>query len=183
VVAGSLSFIDAVNIFLAPTQPSIRAHLLSFFGPSLYIGSTIPVVNPDYECKKHGLCAHTFFGSYRVNPDASSMEALTHAIETSPSSLRQLFTMFWDKQCLPIGKDWEQGFCNCLRTCKEILLLVSPEAVKRCLSPDNGPDNFLLELDLATELQAAGEVTVRPIFMVEKGYPGGHDAFLPPDPR
>jgi hypothetical protein len=106
------------------------------------------------------------------------MEALTNAIESSASAVAKQLTMFWDKQCLPIGENWELGFLNCLRSCKVIILMVTPESVVRCKEAGTVTDNFLLEMDLATELQAAKKAIVIPIFMVEKGHPGGHEGFL-----
>ena len=32
---------------------------------------------------------------------------------------------FWDKTCLNDGKDWEEGFCNGLKTSQVIVLLIS----------------------------------------------------------
>ena len=77
-----------------------------------------------------------------------------------------------------MGEDWELGFFNCLRSCKVIILLVTPESVVRCKEAATVADNFLLEMDLAIELHTAKKAMVIPIFMVEKEYPGGHDGFI-----
>lgn len=146
-----------------------------------YADALLPPVDPNYECKKHGQCYHSLFGSYRVDPDKPSMKSLTQAIERAYSSLSKSLTMFWDAQCLPIGEDWEKGFLNCLRNSSVIILLVSRKAVKRCAVADTNVDNFLLEIDLAIDLHAAGKAVVIPVFMVQKDdkdFPGGHIAFL-----
>lgn len=107
------------------------------------------------------------------------MQTLIKSLEMSPSSKSKSLTMFWDRQCLPIGQDWEQGFVNVLRNCGCIIVLISPEAVERCKTSDMENDNFLLEMDLATELHAAGKTTVIPVFMVDKkNYLGGHQGLL-----
>ena len=109
------------------------------------------------------------------------MKALVQALEAAPSFANKSLTMFWDAQCLPIGKDWEMGFCNCLRSCQVILLLLSPRGVKNCEKADSKDDNFLLEIDIALDLQAEGKATVIPIFMVTKDdteFPNTHAAFL-----
>lgn len=120
---------------------------------------------------------HPVFGSYRTS-DVVTMKALAEAMESSISTKTKSLTMFWDKQCLPVGEDWELGFLTCLLNCSIISLLVSPEGVKRCLEADTMSDNFLLEMDLATELYAAKKVVVVPIFLVDRTYPGGHEAFI-----
>lgn len=160
-----------IYIYVFVSFPCIYVH---FF--VIYLA--LPAVNPKYECKKHGQCYHSVFGSYRVDPDAVSMEILTNSIEASRSSARKFLTMFWDRNCLPFAKNWEEGFVNCLRNSGVILLLVSPEAVERCQSADRIADNFLLEMDIATELHAAQKATVIPIFMIDKNYSGDHDTFL-----
>ena len=33
--------------------------------------------------------------------------------------------VFWDKQCLNSGQDWEQGFVNGIKTSSVIVLLIS----------------------------------------------------------
>lgn len=106
------------------------------------------------------------------------MEKLVKALETSPSGKEKLLTVFWDKKCLPLGDDWELGFVNCLRNCGKIILFITPDSIKRCETADATNDNFLLEMDLATELYATKKVSVIPIFMVERTYPGGHEAFI-----
>ena len=109
------------------------------------------------------------------------MKNITQAIEKTRASLNNSLTMFWDKQCLPFGENWELGFLNCLRNSKVIVLLISPRAVKNCLTADIRDDNFLLEMDLATDLHADGKAVVIPVFMVQHNdpdFPGGHAAFL-----
>ena len=146
--------------------------------PFLYFSVDLPAVDPDYCCVKHGDGRHTMFASYRVDPDLKEVVAFVNAVENLPSSRQNYLTVFLDKHCLPIGEYWEEGFVNCLRSSEKIILVVSPEGVKRCENADTTVDNYLLEMDLATELSADNAVSVIPIFMVEKSYQGGHAAFL-----
>jgi hypothetical protein len=37
--------------------------------------------------------------------------------------------VFWDKQCLNYGQDWEEGFLNGLKNSQQIVLLISKTAL------------------------------------------------------
>lgn len=157
------SFFVTVNLYSA----SLIYIIIWLFLLPFYIG------DPSYRCEKHGL-----FGSYRVQSDLEYMTALVRAIETCDVSRQKYLTMFFDRNCLPIGEDWEKGFVNCLQGSGSIILLVSPEGVERCKTADTTQDNFLLELELATNLHAKHKAAVVPIFLIDRDYPGGHIAFL-----
>ena len=96
----------------------------------------------DYDC----------FLSYRVRSDLESTKRLYHEL------LEQGVRVWWDKECLEKGKQWEDSFCSGLVRSRVFLPIISEGSVKgmKSLKQDSPCDNVLLELRLALELRELG---------------------------
>ena len=89
-------------------------------------------------------------------------------------------TVWWDKECLRGGKDWEEGFCDGLLDSRAMVCIISRDAIN---SPDvswqnygnltesSRCDNVLLEQRLALEMKKLG--LLQRIFPVFIGTPEG----------
>lgn len=106
------------------------------------------------------------FISYRVASDLPHAECIYNMLVAEGKSV------WWDKQCLKAGVNWEQGFCSGLINSRYFLCILSRDGINKegnsrqnlALLEESSPcDNVLLELRLALELRALG--------MIEKIFP------------
>lgn len=99
------------------------------------------------------------FISYRVDSDQDHAEFLYR--ELSGLGLK----VWWDKECLAVGVNWEVGFCQGLMRSNAMVCLVSRNAINKptrgiaALTPLSNCDNVLLEWRLGLELQERGMIT------------------------
>ena len=109
------------------------------------------------------------FLSYRVASDLLHVEKLYNSLTA------QGFKVYWDKNCLEPGVDWEQGFCEGLVSSRAFVPLLSRDAINHAekawqnfsqLTADSNCDNVFLEHRLAVELQGLGLIDkIFPIFI------------------
>ena len=106
------------------------------------------------------------FLSYRVASDSKYVEILYYALS------EEGYKVYWDKECLQPGVDWEVGFCYGLINSRIFVCLLSRGAINHAtnnrqniaaLKEDSPCDNVLLEHRLALELRQRG--------MIQKIYP------------
>jgi serine/threonine protein kinase len=119
------------------------------------------------------------FISYRVASDSEHVELLYNALTAKG------IKVWWDKMCLPLGKDWEKGFCDGLVNSRTFVCLLSRGAINHsekewqnfsCLREDSKCDNVMLEHRFALELAAMGMIEC--IFPVMIGdYDGLNDNY------
>ena len=60
--------------------------------------------------------------------------------------------MFWDKECLPLGLNWEEGFLDGLIKSRAFVCIMSRRALKQRfedLKLDSWCDNVLLEVSFS----------------------------------
>ena len=109
---------------------------------------------------------YDIFLSYRVAADAIHVEKLYNLLTA------QGFKVYWDKNCLVSGVDWEKGFCEGLMSSRAFVPLLSRDAINHPdkawqnfskLTADSNCDNVFLEHRLAVELQGLG--------LIEKMFP------------
>jgi hypothetical protein len=101
---------------------------------------------------------HDIFISYRSDADDVFAEMLALA-------LRPSYSVFLDRHCLNFGEDWEAGFLNGMRGVRLVILLVSEGAIEGIKMAHEGPDNVLLEFEMALALQRSGQAAVIPILL------------------
>lgn len=96
---------------------------------------------------------YDMFIGYRVSTDQGSAQSLFSELT------RRGFRVFWDKVCLPPGKDWEASFCDALVHSRVFVPVLSRAAL---FGPQNDTsklgvhsrcDNVLLEHAMVLELQ------------------------------
>ena len=102
------------------------------------------------------------FISYRVASDANHAEKIYDLLT------ERGIKVWWDKKCLPPGKNWEEGFCSGLVNSRSFVCLLSRNAINHpenprtnytLLTPDtNYCDNVYLEHRFALELRAMGYI-------------------------
>lgn len=94
------------------------------------------------------------FLSYRVASDQELVEALYKKLLTL--GLR----VWWDKECLKPGQEWEDGFANGLFTSTVFVPILSKAALERfaTLDDDSPCDNVMLEHLLALEWRKRGRM-------------------------
>ena len=110
---------------------------------------------------------YEIFLSYRVAADAHHVEKLYNLLTA------QGFNVYWDKNCLEPGVDWEQGFCEGLVSSRAFVPLLSRDAINhpdkawqnysKLTADQPNCDNVYLEHRLAVELQGLG--------LIEKMFP------------
>ena len=104
------------------------------------------------------------FLSYRVASDAALVEELFHR-------LRELrVAVWWDKECLLPGQEWETGFANGLFGSRVFVPVLSKAALAGFanLEADSRCDNVLLEHVLALEQKRRGQLkAIFPVFVGE----------------
>ena len=90
------------------------------------------------------------FLSYRVNSDLHHCELMYEML--TQKGLR----VWWDKKCLRVGVDWEEGFCEGLIKSKAFVALLSRAGLQNFegLTESSSCDNVLLEYRFALELQS-----------------------------
>jgi ankyrin repeat protein len=133
------------------------------------------------------------FLSYRVASDAALAQALYDALTAARLPCGRALRVWWDKECLTLGKDWRVGFCGGLASCRAFLPLLSragfaardaagaPLAGRNwgALRADSPCDNVLLEHRLALELARPERGLIEfvvPLFVGDEvpGAPGEH---------
>eukprot|EP01034_Spumella_vulgaris_P026156 gene26156-32691_t len=125
--------------------------------------------------------AFDVFISYRVASDAHHAEILYDML-----TARGL-KVWWDKKCLLMGVDWEQGFCAGLLGSGAFICILSKDAVSHPtiswqnfsqLNVESRCDNVLLEHRLALELREIGLITkIYPVLIGEVGADGLYSKF------
>jgi hypothetical protein len=116
--------------------------------------------------------AFDVFISYRVASDSKHADILYDKL--TALGLR----VWYDKQCLLPGKNWEEGFCDGLVCSRAFVCLLSRGALAHptnsrqnfsLLSATSACDNVLLEHQLALEMLAMGMLDyVFPVFIGEE---------------
>jgi hypothetical protein len=146
-----------------PTISRILAHpFLSGNTKNLARSSTTEIGDsydaPEFDC----------FLSYRVATDLQLVEVVYEMLT------KRGFKVWWDKQCLPLGKDWQQSFCEGLMKSRSYICFLSkaginhPTNQRQSFAFENSRhcDNLLLEIRLALELHRLGYVeTLVPVFV------------------
>jgi len=80
------------------------------------------------------------------------------------------FYVFWDKQCLNDGQNWESGFIHGIQNSQVIVLLISNSTVNEIVTKAaQQQDNVLIEYECALLLNKIYEVPVFPVFLAELG--------------
>lgn len=112
------------------------------------------------------------FLSYRVDSDYD------HARKVYEELKRRDLNVWWDKESLPAGRNWEQGFCSGLFNSATFVCLVSREAVNSAaverrnvtkLESNSQCDNVILEWRLAQELFDMGMLNgIYPLLIGDK---------------
>ena len=112
---------------------------------------------------------YDIFLSYRVASDSHHLEKL-YRLLTSRG-----LKVYWDKECLEPGVDWEQGFCEGLMNSRIFVPLLSRDAINHPdknwqnfskLTPDSKCDNVFLENRFAVELEKLGLIEkIFPLFI------------------
>lgn len=92
------------------------------------------------------------FLSYRVASDLQHTQRLYELLT------ERGIKVWWDKECLEVGKQWEEGFCQGLVQSKIFVPIVSKEGLQNMvqLEPDSRCDNVLLEYRMALDLMQLG---------------------------
>lgn len=114
------------------------------------------------------------FLSYRVAADQAFVERLYHVL------LKRGLSVFWDRECLKNGQDWEQGFVAGLFSAKVFVPVLSKQALLPYteLREDSRADNLLLEQLLALEQSARGAMpAILPLFIGERSPCGAFRKF------
>lgn len=115
-----------------------------------------------------------FFISYRVAANEREARTLYDCLTRDG-----LATVFFDKECLPDGENWEKEFCKGLVDSKVFVPIVSEDAIKNpskswqnfeaLLEDQSNCDNVFLEHCLAIELKQRGYIEkIFPIFIGKK---------------
>ena len=114
------------------------------------------------------------FLSYRVFSDADLAQALFEQLTGAGVDV------WWDKECLPKGKSWEEGFADGLFRSALFVPILSKAALApfATLDAQARRDNVFLEHRLALEMQARGKVKrIFPIFVGERNGTGDEQFF------
>jgi hypothetical protein len=120
------------------------------------------------------------FLSYRVAADAELARALFVRLTEAGVDV------WWDQECLPKGKPWEEGFADGLFSSTCFVALLSKAAVASFGELHAGApcDNVLLEHRLALELHARGRIKrIFPVFIGERAGVGNDSTFGDAAPR
>ena len=114
------------------------------------------------------------FLSYRVFSDADLAQALFEQLTLVGVDV------WWDKECLPKGKSWEEGFADGLFRSALFVPILSKAALApfATLDAQSRCDNVFLEHRLALEMQVRGKVKrIFPIFVGERNGTGDEQLF------
>ena len=92
------------------------------------------------------------FLSYRVNSDSHHCQLMYEMLT------QKGLKVWWDKECLQHGTDWEEGFCEGLIKSNAFVAILSRAGLTNfeTLTELSPCDNVLLEYRLALELQLFG---------------------------
>eukprot|EP00607_Mallomonas_marina_P010574 CAMPEP_0182422392 /NCGR_PEP_ID=MMETSP1167-20130531/8069_1 /TAXON_ID=2988 /ORGANISM="Mallomonas Sp, Strain CCMP3275" /LENGTH=705 /DNA_ID=CAMNT_0024600411 /DNA_START=348 /DNA_END=2465 /DNA_ORIENTATION=- len=122
------------------------------------------------------------FLSYRVSSDSKHVKMLYD--ELVSHGLR----VWWDKECLIAGQNWEEGFCSGLVGSATFVCLLSREAIKsesrsyqnfETLKEDSRCDNVLLEWRLALDLKERGMIEgIFPVMIGDKDANGFYSNYF-----
>ena len=115
-----------------------------------------------WRCKPRPL---RIFLSYRVFSDADLARTLFERLTDEG------IDVWWDKECLPKGKSWEEGFADGLFGSALFVPILSKAALAPFagLDAQAGCDNVFLEHRLALEMLARGRIKrIFPIFVGER---------------
>lgn len=77
------------------------------------------------KCKSHLRLEHDLFTNYRVKTELDVIEMLYKILAVQKRKDGNPLFVFWDKQCLNDGQNWEMGFMNGLQKSQAIVLLMS----------------------------------------------------------
>ena len=73
--------------------------------------------------------------------------------------------IFWDRECLKDGENWEASFLNGLMCSRHIITLISEKGVARWNSSFNWKDNLLMEWELAVDRLDVDPKCIVPVFV------------------
>ena len=117
---------------------------------------------------------HVFI-SYRVRTEQEFAKALCDKLSSMRlEGTRQNLRVYLDQERLKDGERWDDGFLGALKTSWIVVPVISTESIGPMLDLgdgiDEGPDNVLLELLCALELQSRGHVqAIMPIVLPSPG--------------
>jgi len=143
--------------------------------------SSVPFHPRDNEyCQLHQRHTHHIFLNYRVNhegkrslnskkePAGGVVEQMFKSLAVKKTKLGRPIFVFWDKQCLKDGQNWESGFTHGIQNSQVIILLMSNSTVQGIAGKAaQQEDNVLIEYECALLLNKIYEVPVFPVFLAE----------------
>ncbi|KAJ3337669.1 hypothetical protein HDU83_008579, partial [Entophlyctis luteolus] len=109
---------------------------------------------------------HDVFISYRASGndvDIAYKLALQILEAAENQKLDRRPHVYLDKNCLEVGKPWQQGFLNGLHRSKVVVFTISANAIKRVLNACTEDDNMLLEWERALMLLNTEKSSIRAI--------------------
>ena len=122
------------------------------------------------------------FLSYAVGTESKLVNDIYWQLsgqEVMSNGKKRKLRIFWDRECLKTGEDWENAFGSALCNCSLVVMFISRALLLRLkgLTSASLCDNVLLEHQMAVSLKEMGKAQILPIFVGNRDPDPSKDGF------